>query len=458
MIADKCMTAGEILGLYHSSEMRPIISPDFCSRSKEEQRQLIQKIPLFQKEGIDPERVIDASRNYYYFSLDFLVNELKELYARVITKQDNGGGWPLVDRDYLISIRSYSIGEIDAYMENYRGTYNRIYQTDVKDAQEVLVPTYWSNYLVILLLNKWRLCVSNNPHMNYGCSLEQLDEAIRKGSEWLKNNSLNPGWSFTHKVVSHTLNTYDTSMALIAINYHMSFFDQNTEKVQEEFFGKDHLEALIHSRVRNKNGSWRKEIDVENEDTGATSYAVQCLMKYHKRGKDQKFRETILPFISDGIEWLVKNQREYDGGWGEEEKGKGKQSHIEKSSYALMALVKYRKMFFDFSLDKPIEDAISFVKKQAKPYKYYPVGCVWPNDYARRAKQPEEWEDSLKNSSLAISSLIRADVPFEDLVIKKGVIGASRLYEITYEDSATKYWYNPIYYFCMLADCLKMFQ
>lgn len=437
----------EIMELYENSSIRKIFRPDFHTRSEEEQKQLLEEVPGFARKS-----VLDTSRNYYFFSVPFLVNELtNHVDKRVITKQDDQGGFPLVDRNYLLKIRGQdSEDSIDNYFKSYKDIYNRLYGTDEQDYKNILVPTYWTNYLVLLLLSKWKLCVEKNESASRSYPLENIVSAIDRGKEWFKKYSLKEGFPFSHIMISNILNTYDTCMALIAINYSSAY---DTGVKESEFSGKEHLERLLNLDIRNEIGSWKKEPEQDNDDTGATAYATQTLLKYYRSGSDTKLKGYIKPIIEKGIEWLIANQREEDGGWGEFGEKQSEYSLVEKTSYALMALAKSQKILLDYSGCKAISRGLSFLTARKRVYKKYPLGFIWPNDY-ETDKDPEEWEDSLRNSSLAISAMLRCGVKTHDLVIQQGIVGTSRFYEQTHEEQ-NRAWYDPIYYFCMLADFLK---
>ncbi|MCF8146257.1 MAG: terpene cyclase/mutase family protein [Deltaproteobacteria bacterium] len=450
-------SAAEILELYQNPNVRKIFSPSFYKKDRKEQEELIKGVPQFAKKGVNIDTILDTSRNYYFFSVDFLSNELADhVHNRVITKQDEDGGFPLVDRDYLLEIRGKEFEEaIDNYLKSYKDTFNKVYQRDVQDFKQVLVPTYWTNYIVLLLLSKWKTCVEQDSHPSISYPLDKIVSAIKKGKEWLEDNSLDSGFPFSHKSISNTPNTYDTCMALIALNYTTSY---DNDIQDGGFSGKEHLEALLRTDIRNANGSWKKEPGIDKEDTGATAYATQTLLKYYRRENDDKERDRYLPFIENGVKWLIDNQRKKeDGGWGEFGQQQSQESFVEKTCYALMALAKYQTTFFKYSVtEEPIDAGLSFLNERKRPYKPYSIGFVWPNDY-EMGKAPEEWKDSLKNSSLAISAMLRCGVKGHDVVVQKGIIGTSRFYEKTHEENSNA-WYNPIYYFCMLADFLKRVQ
>ena len=456
----------QMLELFRNKDFQTVFSAEFQKKNRDEQEAIIGRIRPFVEENINPDKIIYTSRDYYYPTVDFLVEQLKKhMGERIISKQTPDGGWLLVDWNYLRSFDDSSETEkkLEKYFNKYKDTYNKIYNEKVEDAKEILVPTYWSNYLVLLLLNKWKLCIKNNNLFENGYSLEEIDATINLGARWLKENSLGKGngWSRGHKDVSVNLNTYDTCMALIAINYHMSFFKQ--DNIDEEFFGMEHLEKLISDDVRNKNGSWKKEINSDSEDTGATSYALQCLMKYYRRGDDNSFKQTITPIITDGIAWLIQNQLNSDesnGGWGESNKLTSNQSSIERTCYALMALSKYRKVFTRNqelpnlkNLELSIRRGLDYLVRQKRMYDEYPVGLVWPDDFGNGNRK-----SSLRNTSLVMSTFVRCSPLADNFVMKQGIIGASRSYEKDYDVSSPpkKTWYNPIYFFCMLADYLKL--
>lgn len=453
----------ELLDLYRNPDFKAIFSAQFIKKSREEQEAIINRVRPFTEEKINIDKLIETSRDYYYPTVDFLVEQLeKHMDERIISKQDPDGGWLLVDWNYLKEIDNSkeTLQRAEKYFYKYKDIYNKVYNKNVEKVDEILVPTYWSNYIVLLLLNKWKLCIQSNKHLsNY--SLDKINTSIDTGAEWLKKNSLGEGagWPRTHKDVSTNLNTYDTCMAIIAINYHMSFFKQ--DNIKEEFFGRKDLETLISEDVRNKNGSWRKEITSETEDIGATAYALQCLMKYYKRGDDNEFKKIIVPIIKDGVLWLMQNQfnaGQYEGGWGESNKLVSERATIERTCYALMALVKYKKLsnrnedlLITLDPERPINKGIDFLIRQKNLYEEYPIGFIWPDDYGNGNRKT-----SLKNSSLVISTLVRCGIESHDLIMKQGLIGASRFYEKSYNNnSCNNAWYNPIYFFCMLADFLK---
>ena len=117
----------DLIELYRNPFAREILSPTFYTKNRSEQERLIKKVPQLLTKEVDIETVIDTTRNYYFLSVDYLVTQLKKhVDERVIAKQDEEGGFPLVDRDYLIEIRGKDYQtSIDKYLKGYQNKFGK---------------------------------------------------------------------------------------------------------------------------------------------------------------------------------------------------------------------------------------------------------------------------------------------------------------------------------------------
>lgn len=413
-----------------------ITSPDFLSKGFDEQIRVYNSIPTFRASNVSFDKMLEISKDYYHTSSRFISSSLQKNIETILAEQSSDGSWYFADPGYLLSLKK----DLSQSLENLL----KLTNTDRP-------ATPWVNALIIILLKKWRdFLLSMEDKKTIA---EPLENSIEKASNWLKNQILYEdrtnlsGWTFL-KPLTGSVCTFETSMSLIALNYHNSGFGfiGNTDS---SFYGKEQLDCLLNESLREDDGSWKTEA-CGSVDTGATSYALLCLLKYCEICFDRNIEELHVP-IMKGIEWLAINQR-VDGGWGDKNKNDSNSSFVEKTCYALMAISKYQNHFDDdYSLN--LKNGIGFLRMALSTFSDFPEKYAWPNDYSK-SQSPEP---SLKYSSLAISSMLRCGVPYYDFELKKSLMGLIRVYEDIKNDPRTT-WEDKIYYFCMLSDYLRVLE
>lgn len=426
-----------------------LISPDFTNKTESEQLELYERVPVLKEIGITLDSVKEISRDFYNSSTQNMEEYLASHIEKLLGLQWEDGCWPIVDPAYLKTIRPALSEDIERYAARYGGK---------------RIPTPWTNSLMLLLLTKWIDYAKPRGIVNER-QVESIKRAMNNATSWLETAVLTDsdnglaGWPFLPNV-TNKVSSYETSMALIALNYKLGFKMPIKGNITDRtFFGEEYLEDLLNRHLR-ENSGWKNEEDGKT-DTGATSYVILCLMKYCEiyredraagRQIDQRVYDEISIAIGKGIEWLVRNQRD-DDGWGSSEKETSDKSYIEKTACALMALAKYEQLFDNQDLKGIRDRGIGFLKSRIRNYNTFPEKYAWPNDYDDKMKAP-----SIKFSSLVISTMLRCGEPHYDITIRQGIMGLFRIASGEAEAESIPLGEDYIYFNCMLADYLKASQ
>jgi len=278
-------------------------------------------------------------------------------------------------------------------------------------------PNVWAHCVFTRALIKWDNIIGRNPKIEKAikAALSHIED-----EDFIVKESDAIGWTNTKD--KKEIKIYDTSFAITTIiNFQTSY--------TKGFFEIPNVDTLLHPDFYNKGEGYWMSGKGEAKDTGATAHALISLMFCSK----SKYNEQI----EKGIKWLIENQNT-NGGWSQVGK-ENSYSKVDRTCYVLQALQK----FYDKEKNSAIERGVKYLEGQIrltykdKPKRYW----SWLDD--------DSFQPDIPNSSRAISTLLRCDVPYDNFAIENGMAGLF----IMLEDKPQL---PSLYFICSLIDYLKV--
>lgn len=390
-----------------------ITNPSFLEKSSGEQKALCDKIPKLKELGIESEDIkasleeyCNLEKNLKKENLDRKVSYFIDCIVESQEKSgEDGGGWKKIE------------------LKQERVSYN------------ISPSNAWNNSVLTMSLIKWEKIKKSKS--------KKLEEAIEKGIDWLNNHKIREGNYFGWAGMTGRNNIYDTSFAITTIINFEETFKKKIGKVPIETLLDDNSDYFLK-----KEKLWIPEIGQE-PDIGSSSYALLALMHYYNKKGYYNY-----PRIVEGIQGLIENS--LNGSWGKGSKEKYNRPWVDRTCYALQTLIKYS---LDTSvnendkiiIENKVKKGIEFLESQLKlnseeNYKFW----SWLDDRTSSF--------SIRNSALAISTLLKCKVPYYNSTIETGLFGLFKLLEIKKVPAENKNFFpdNEFPYFvCTLADYLK---
>lgn len=423
-----------------------LFGPTFYKMNEEQKQSLFTKFSELQTKGISIKEIERVSEDLYNLQptniIGYIMQAVKWISDRQITFENTReGSWKLLKKDDLMNIDETLYKDAAEAIDTYvieNGEY---------------IPNAWTNSIITLILIKW-LSIRKywfSKDLEEGVSLNEVKTKITKSRDWLKSNMNQvdsiKGWSpFIPPINNTIINTYDTSMAYIALTYgSKTWQDIDNFEVQEV------IQSLLSPILRDKDsGAWYVHNKNGKIDIGATSYALVALIKYNEIKGGKNFAEHE---IIQGIKWLAQSQNVDNCGWGE---NPGMSSRIDMTCYALMALMKYVDIYKHDEYMEKIFKGIKFLYEKCERFTNYDDIYSWPTDDKYQGQHP-----CFKNSSLVLSTLLRCRIPIYNSEIRRGVSGLLRIYKTyiqKFDESQEKTLIDSLdkaYFLCMLEDYLK---
>ncbi|MBI5056041.1 MAG: hypothetical protein HZB61_05450 [Nitrospirae bacterium] len=422
-------------------EFHAIFSAKFHLLSQKKQEELYNNFSVLKEYGITLNDVRAIAEDLHYLQAEIIFAEMKAIVDYIIESQNSkSGAWHIISEEELLNFEGIVYGTYGAKIQDWTTSH-----------KTSLIPNAWANALMILILMKW-LGIINESLIDKKY-INKVEKAIFLGKKWFdenKNKSPNiMGWGpFVPGISDDLVNTYDTSLVYISLSYDSRysplFIDKNTNELI-------HIpDILLSPEIRNnESGAWYTDnTQSRKEDVGATSYAIVLLLKLYehtKKGKEE---------IEQGIQWLC-NQQNNDDGWGEYH---DTPSTVDKTCLAIMTLLRYEKWSNNIFVTKRIKNGLTFIEHKLTPYdctndegQSFQIEC-WPKRTLDNSQDP-----CFRNSSLAISTLLKCGHPIYSYSVRNSVTGLIRLYKAKRKVMQCK----PIdkldegYFLCMLADYLK---
>lgn len=280
--------------------------------------------------------------------------------------------------------------------------------------------------------NAWPHCVLTRFLIKWkGISKENsdLDKAIKAAIShiedyYIKENGLS---GLERERGSNKINIYDTSFAITTISHFPVDF------TKELFNANASIETLLHPDFLKNEGYWSAERGGDS-DTGATAYALLSLIHYSEGHSKTAYENQI----KKGIEWLEKNQSS-SGGWSE--RGiQDTRARVDRACFALSAIREYKAG----EVTPVVKKGIEFLESQLR-LTFKNSDCrfwSWLDD--------DSLKPDIENSSYAISTLLKCDVPYHNFAVENGMIGSFRMLN---KDNPSKS--LPLYFACSIIDYLK---
>lgn len=426
-----------------------LFGPSFYRLPDDEKIKLFNKFPLLSENNITIKDVSMASEDLDNLQADRVRAHLESIINYLVSSQRTDGCWGIVTAENLIDFDHVVYGDHGKKIYNIPDS-DKIIEDNGKT---IKIPNAWTNSIITLILNKW-LLVLEDYYFAPKNTVDRIKNAIARSSVWLeehknKNNDLEGFGPFPPSVNSILVNTYDTSFVYISQLYN--------SKISKSLFNENRLEKvyknLISSQLYNNDaGAWYSDnIRTNNKlDVGATSYAVSLLLKINenKYSIDRNF-------VDFGIEWLIQQQN-IDGGWGDI---KDECSYVDKTCLAVMAIQKYTEYAaMNSKFEDIINNGLKFIESRIEEYH-----CQNKEGHAIQLHcWPKENQSTVeaicfKNSALAVSTLLKCDVPIYRGSVRRCVSSLIRLYKENHSIPGTQPILNieEAYFVCMLADYLR---
>jgi len=264
------------------------------------------------------------------------------------------------------------------------------YKIPENELKKSTLTTAWSTSVSILALNEWQKYSGDQDHL--------LKEIIKRGIEYLKKNcNQDSCWGpypLDLPSFKENTNVFDTSisvLAILGIEKDVEFVSKAVEKLQS---------------LQKENGGWAPSEEDEKNDVGATSLAIQALIKYNQTDKWWHPKKNI----EKGIKWLIENQQ--DGGWSDGEKGSGV-SFLTRTYDALEALVRYDPEFNGPRIKEAVEKGIEWLLDSIRFESEDEIGLAWRSDKIEMS--------DIENTATAIIALLDCGVDPTSLEIEEGI-------------------------------------
>jgi hypothetical protein len=412
--------------------------------SKEDREALFEKFPLLHEQDVTLKDIEHASEDLHNLRAETIMKNMEEIVAyllktQVKSKDDNRGAWLILNGRQLIELDSILYGKYALKIEEWIG--HRLDQP---------VPNAWTNALITLILKKW-LGIIGEWTSPTSKQIKAITNAIKLSNEWLEKHRNESdgifGWSpFPPQVSGNLVNTYDTSFVYISLCYDSQYMpctrkDRILNSVQEVM-----LSSKLHDA---ESGAWYTDNTKEHrrEDVGATSYATVVLQKL--RDEFDLDRETI----DRAIGWLCARQNP-DGGWS---RRPNERSVVDQTCLAMMTLQRCAEESHE-KITRILDKGVAYLDRTIELYECDGYGEK-PIQILCWSKNEEDGigHPCIRTSSLAISTLIKCDMPIFMRSVRRSVSGLMRLYKNKRANKKEP----PImdldeaYFFCMLADYLK---
>lgn len=429
--------------LQRDPEFYTLFSPNFKDLSLLKKKYTLGKFPILQDLGMSIGDLDAVSENLHHLQTTSVVAELEHIVEYLVGTQESNGSWPILSQEQVEDFDN------DVYGYHYEKISHWFATSGIPR-----ISSPWTQALFTLILMKWSWL--NERHgFSARYSLRRVREAVVRSYQWLSKNgnhiedSVLGYGPFLPDIDNHLINTYDTSFVYISLLYYPLLSPMNTERMREAYRAIT-SDALFDRSV----GAWYVDnrTDHKKLDVGATAYALTLLFKLKNyMPKEDDLHERA-------CKWLLCKQRE-DGGWGGNEK-MGQPPDINATCLALMALSKYLQFDSQFEIiassARGLRRLESFLKSFTCPERPDSVVSLycWPSE-------ANQSQICIKNSSLALSTLLRWDYPPYSSIVSRGVTSMVRVYKSLRSMNRTSPSIKPIsmveegYYACMLLDYLK---
>jgi hypothetical protein len=374
-----------------------IVTQDFLIKPPEEQLRLYDSYPEFKEANITLSNIINFIKSCNNLQKENLESKIYNVIVSIIKNQDNGR-W-------------------DKWISSYDRNFEK--------------QNAWAHCVLTRTLIKWERISdsfsSQEDKIKLSKAIKDAVEHLQDSDFKIQEDSL---WGWSQNKNTGKINIYDTSFALTTISHFKECFTENLSKLT--------LDTLIHRDFIKNDGSWSSEREKES-DTGATAYALLSLMHCKDLDKNTKDVEIYNKHILKGISWLIEKQLN-DGGWSQSGKNNEPQ-RVDRTCYILNALHKYSGTNQSNDLLIAIKKGISFLDSELRltyknvPYRYW----SWLDD--------DSHQPSVKNSSYAVSALLRCGVFYDSPTVENGILGLFRMIENENQP--------PLYFNCSLIDYLR---
>ena len=310
----------------------------------------------------------------------------------------------------------------------------------------------WTNAILTLILNKW-LSIIENYTLGSIENINDIEKSITLSVKWLDCNrnisdDIYGFGPFVPNIDKSLINIYDTSFAYISQMYNSKNAHQLISKNK---FKKIYTNLVSDKLLNHDVGAWYKDnLPSSNlPDVGASSYAVSLLIKAAENGYD--IDEDL---SAKSVEW-ISSQQNNDGGWSVK---KGDKSAVDITCLTIMALQKYVEFSGKYvKFDNVINNGVKYIENSLKEYNCPDKDGNVLNLYCWPREGTSAQEICFKNSSLAISTLLKCDIPIFRGSIRRSVSSLIRIYKQNHgkENDCPIANIEEAYFVCMLADYLK---
>lgn len=315
----------------------------------------------------------------------------------------------------------------------------------------------WINSLSVIALIKWIIYSKDNDR--------KLTDTVRKGLRWIEQNSdiyfeNYYGWNEYFKGVSRIYKTCETCLSLQTLLRALKLSRRINFKFTFEKF-TPFLETILRLQIKDgvHAGGWPSEIifSEKEEDeyvfdglVGATAAACQflcdCLTLLPDHQIKNYHKQHIIMAIKAGREILIKTQDVSKGCWFKKIDNNMEPS-IDFTTSAIQALVKIRQInecHTSFEIDNSVEKGLEWLASD-----FCLITIANKMEYA----WPKEGIGNVgceKNTSLAVSTLLKAGVPPDTYIVRKSILWLL--------DAEPEFRFENVYVYCAILEYLKALE
>lgn len=365
-------------------------------------------------------------------------------------------------------LMTYIEKEVDKLISNYDEELS--FFESFRSTKVNYLSIVWINALCILFLIKWLINTKQKNEKEI-----EITNIIKLGLEWLrdhcnwkdKNLFLYSNTCDSNDRFAYPVKIYETSLVLQIVFRKFVF-----KSCPLELDFKPTIDKLrsFKKTVKKEEGElawWPADISIDKNNidyvedktslgyVGSTSHVLQFLSEIINNYSmtdlpDDKYQENIKDDIASGIRWLLDHQSG-SGFWGVEKDS----ASIQQTCEAIQAILKVRYLFHkqfitDSQIDvKKINDAINdglnwlsnqFCVETRDAFCY-----AWPADNDNL--EIDMSKPCLKNTALAVSTFLRADISPNSFLIVKPIMWLL--------NDKPVYEFDNIYKYCSLIDYMK---
>ena len=427
--------------LKKDNDFYTLFSPNFYKLENDEKHYLFGKFNILKQNGITVQDISKASEDLDNLQADKIKEDLDIVIDYILKSQKKDGSWSVITTDNLIQFDSIIYG-------------NHFYK--IKEYEEHIndnkISNAWTNSILTLILNKW-LTVLENLTIGPSEKIKEIEKSILSSVNWLNKNRNISGdiygfGPFLPNIDKNLINVYDTSFAYISQLYNNKNADQ---LISRNEFRKIYKNLVSEKILNDEVGAWYKDNLSSNRvpDVGASSYAISLFIKAAENGYE--IDENL---SAKSVGW-ISSQQNSDGGWAVK---KGEKSATDITCLAIMALQKYVEYSGEYiRFDEVINSGVKFIENSLEEFNCPGKDGGMLNLYCWPRDGLSVQEICFKNSSLAISTLLKCDIPIFKGSIRRSVSSLIRIYKQNHEGNAIQPVANieEAYFICMLADYLK---